>query len=40
VDCGRCDPYAKALVSADEVLRPRPHNMTQRTREVFGLLFR
>lgn len=32
--------YAKALVSADEVLSPHPHNMTQRTREVFGLLFR
>ena len=32
--------YAKALVGEDDVLSPHPHNMTQRTREVFGLLFR
>jgi len=31
--------YAKALVSEDDVLSPHLHNMTQRTREVFGLLF-
>jgi hypothetical protein len=32
--------YAKALVANDDMLSPHPHNMTQRTREVFGLLFR
>ena len=32
--------YTKALVANDDVLSPHPHNMTQRTREVFGLLFR
>jgi hypothetical protein len=32
--------YAKALVDDDDMLNPQPDNMTQRTREVFGLLFR
>ncbi|HEU5293364.1 MAG TPA: hypothetical protein VFU71_01115 [Burkholderiaceae bacterium] len=32
--------YAKALVDGDDMLSPQPRNMTQRTRDVFGLLFR